>query len=76
MIFPNNTSGSEDSAGEGEPQVCVDQAVVPLEQGDLRAKDQPCHDNVWRLYFGSSYESDVENSSVAGQVCSSVIKVH
>ncbi|XP_024920933.1 peroxisome biogenesis factor 1 isoform X3 [Cynoglossus semilaevis] len=67
MIFPNNTSGSEDSAGEGEPQVCVDQAVVPLEQGDLRAKDQPCHDNVWRLYFGSSYESDVENSSVAGQ---------
>ncbi|KAM6899312.1 peroxisomal ATPase PEX1 [Xenentodon cancila] len=67
MIFPNNSSGSDDSVGEGDQGVGCDQSMVLLESSELRAEDDQCHGNVWRLYFGSSYESELENSPIPRQ---------
>ncbi|XP_029298959.1 peroxisomal ATPase PEX1 isoform X2 [Cottoperca gobio] len=66
MIFPNNSSGSEDSVGEGDPGVGLDQSMVLLEPGELQAEDDLRCGNVWRLYFGSSYESELGNSPISG----------
>ncbi|XP_059206681.1 peroxisome biogenesis factor 1 [Centropristis striata] len=66
MIFPNNSSGSDDSVGEGDPGVGLDQSMVLLEASELQAEDEQHHGNVWRLYFGSSYESELENSPISG----------
>ncbi|KAG9355439.1 hypothetical protein JZ751_000277 [Albula glossodonta] len=52
MIFLNHSSGSDDSAGEGDGG---------LDHGELPTED-PRH-NLWRLYFGSSYESELGNPS-------------
>lgn len=63
MIFPNNQgSGSDDSAGEGESGMGLDQSMVVVEPSELHAENKHHHGNVWRLYFGSSYESELENS--------------
>ncbi|KAJ4928357.1 hypothetical protein JOQ06_016149 [Pogonophryne albipinna] len=62
MMFPNNSSGSDDSVGEGDPG--LDQSMVLLEPSELRAEEH--RGNVWRIYFGSSYESDVGNSPILG----------
>ncbi|KAL4629882.1 peroxisome biogenesis factor 1 isoform X3 [Arapaima gigas] len=59
MIFLNQSSGSDDSAGEGEG--VLDQSVVLLESSEVAPED-PRH-NMWRLYFGSSYESELGNPS-------------
>jgi len=64
MMFPNNSSGSDDSVGEGDPG--LDQSIVLLEPSELRAEEH--RGNVWRIYFGSSYESDVGNSPILGLV--------
>lgn len=64
MIFPNNSSGSDDSVGEG------DQSMVLLEPSELQAEDEQHCGNVWRLYFGSSYESELGNSPISGLVSS------
>lgn len=58
MIFPNNSSGSEDSVVEGDLGLALEQSMVLLESCDLHAYEENCG-NVWRLYFGSSYESEV-----------------
>uniref|UniRef100_A0AAQ4PNB0 Peroxisomal ATPase PEX1 n=1 Tax=Gasterosteus aculeatus aculeatus TaxID=481459 RepID=A0AAQ4PNB0_GASAC len=58
MIFPNNSSGSDDSVGEGDPGVGLDQSMILLEPSDLQAEDGPHYGNVWRIYFGSSFESE------------------
>lgn len=68
MIFLNNSSASDDSMGYGEPGpgpgpgpgLDPDQSAVPLEPGELQLEEPP--GNVWRLYFGSSYESEMGNS--------------
>ncbi|KAM6974793.1 peroxisomal ATPase PEX1 [Tautogolabrus adspersus] len=67
MIFPNNSSGSDDSVGEGDPTGAgLDQSMVLLESSELQTEgDQYCG-NVWRLYFGSSYESESGNSPFLG----------
>ncbi|XP_023124822.2 peroxisome biogenesis factor 1 isoform X2 [Amphiprion ocellaris] len=65
MIFPNNCSASDDSMGEGEAGVGLDQSMVLLEHSDLRVEEQQ-RPNVWRLYFGSSYESEFGNSPFSG----------
>ncbi|KAF3833810.1 hypothetical protein F7725_025014, partial [Dissostichus mawsoni] len=62
MMFPNNSSGSDDSVGEGDP--ALDQSMVLLEPSEIRAEEH--RGNVWRIYFGSSYESDVGNSPILG----------
>ncbi|XP_017279993.1 peroxisome biogenesis factor 1 isoform X2 [Kryptolebias marmoratus] len=63
MMFPNNSS--DDSVGEGDPGVGLDQSMVLLEPSELQAEDKPSHSNVWRLYFGSLYESESGNSPVS-----------
>uniref|UniRef100_A0A3Q3K496 Peroxisomal ATPase PEX1 n=1 Tax=Monopterus albus TaxID=43700 RepID=A0A3Q3K496_MONAL len=66
MIFPNNSSGSDDSVGEGDPGVGLDHSVVLLEPNELQVEDKLHRGNVWRLYFGSSYESESGNSPISG----------
>lgn len=66
MIFLNNSSASDDSMGYGEPGPGpgpgpgLDQSAVPPEPGELQLEEHT--GNVWRLYFGSSYESEMGNS--------------
>ncbi|KAK5855166.1 hypothetical protein PBY51_005297 [Eleginops maclovinus] len=64
MMFPNNSSGSDDSVGEGDPGVGLDQSMVFLEPSELQAEGH--RGNVWRIYFGSSFESEVGNSPISG----------
>ncbi|XP_030644776.1 peroxisomal ATPase PEX1 [Chanos chanos] len=59
MIFLNHSSASEDSAGEGDAG--LDHSMMLLETTELPPED-PRH-NIWRLYFGSSYESELGNPS-------------
>uniref|UniRef100_A0A8D3DNN4 Peroxisomal ATPase PEX1 n=1 Tax=Scophthalmus maximus TaxID=52904 RepID=A0A8D3DNN4_SCOMX len=71
MIFPNNSSGSDDSVGERDQGTCLDQSIVLLEPDELRAEEEHHRSNVWRLYFGSSYESESGNSTISGLVSAS-----
>ncbi|KAJ8267662.1 hypothetical protein COCON_G00128340 [Conger conger] len=61
MIFLNHSSGSDDSAGEGE--MGLEHGAVLLDPGELPPEDP--HHNIWRLYFGSSYESELGNPSLS-----------
>lgn len=55
--------------GDGEPAAGMDQSVaLPVEPGELQLEEH--RGNVWRLYFGSSYESETGNSPVSGLVSS------
>ncbi|XP_015227895.1 PREDICTED: peroxisome biogenesis factor 1 isoform X1 [Cyprinodon variegatus] len=65
MIFPNNTSSSDDSVGEGDQNLVLDQSMSHLEPAELHVEHEEQHANVWRLYFGSSFESETENSPVS-----------
>ncbi|XP_063492410.1 peroxisomal ATPase PEX1 isoform X2 [Symphalangus syndactylus] len=59
MVFLNHSSGSDDSAGDGE---CgLDQSVVSLEMSDILPDESKF--NMYRLYFGSSYESELGNGT-------------
>uniref|UniRef100_A0A3Q2QG12 Peroxisomal ATPase PEX1 n=1 Tax=Fundulus heteroclitus TaxID=8078 RepID=A0A3Q2QG12_FUNHE len=58
MVFPNNSSGSDDSAGEGDQSVVLDQPSVLLDPLEHEER----HGNVWRLYFGSPPDSETGNS--------------
>ncbi|KAI4890260.1 hypothetical protein NFI96_014035 [Prochilodus magdalenae] len=60
LIFLNHSSGSDDSAGEGEAGL-ESSAAVLLEHSEL-PPDDPRH-NIWRLYFGSSFELELDNQS-------------
>ncbi|XP_029369556.1 peroxisomal ATPase PEX1 isoform X2 [Echeneis naucrates] len=66
MIFPNNSSGSDDSVGEGDPGMHLEQSMIFLEPDEFQVEDERHRSNVWRLYFGSSYESELGNSPVPG----------
>ncbi|XP_071776236.2 peroxisomal ATPase PEX1 [Centroberyx gerrardi] len=68
MIFLNHSSGSDDSAGEGEAGLGLglEQSMVLLEHSELQAEPEQQRSNVWRLYFGSSYESELGNPSLSG----------
>lgn len=61
MIFPNNSSGSDDSVGDDEP-------AVGLDTSELQVEDEQRHGNIWRLYFGSSCESELGNSPISALV--------
>ncbi|XP_072303649.1 peroxisomal ATPase PEX1 [Eucyclogobius newberryi] len=61
MIFPNHSSGSEDSVGEGDMAVALEQSMVLLENSDLQTYEEN-RGNVWRIYFGSPYESELGHS--------------
>ncbi|KFO91541.1 Peroxisome biogenesis factor 1, partial [Buceros rhinoceros silvestris] len=59
MVFLNHSSGSEDSAIDGETG--LEQSLVSLDMSDLLPEDP--RSNVYRLYFGSSYESELGNGT-------------
>ncbi|XP_075809757.1 peroxisomal ATPase PEX1 isoform X3 [Microtus pennsylvanicus] len=59
MVFLNHSSGSDDSAGDGE---CgLDQSLVSLEMSEILPEES--NFNMYRLYFGSSYESELGNGT-------------
>uniref|UniRef100_A0A8B9JKA3 Peroxisomal ATPase PEX1 n=1 Tax=Astyanax mexicanus TaxID=7994 RepID=A0A8B9JKA3_ASTMX len=60
LIFLNHSSGSDDSAGEGEAGL-EPSAGALMEHSELPPED-PRH-NIWRLYFGSSFELELGNQS-------------
>ncbi|MBN3271249.1 PEX1 factor, partial [Polyodon spathula] len=59
MIFLNHSSGSDDSNGEVEGE--LERSLVCLESSELVLEDP--RQNAWRLYFGSSYESELGNQT-------------
>uniref|UniRef100_A0A668AW02 Peroxisomal ATPase PEX1 n=1 Tax=Myripristis murdjan TaxID=586833 RepID=A0A668AW02_9TELE len=75
MIFLNHSSGSDDSAGEGEAGLGLEQSMVLLEPSELLAEPEKHHSNIWRLYFGSSYESELGNPSLSGLVSGECVRV-
>lgn len=59
MVFLNHSSGSDASAGDGE---CgLDQSLVSLEMSETLPDESRF--NMYRLYFGSSYESELGNGT-------------
>ncbi|NWI19497.1 PEX1 factor, partial [Crypturellus soui] len=59
MVFLNHSSGSDDSATEGEAG--LEQSLVSLDMSELLHEDS--RPNMYRLYFGSSYESELGNGT-------------
>ncbi|NWU98292.1 PEX1 factor, partial [Upupa epops] len=59
MVFLNHSSGSDDSAIDGEAG--VEQSLISLDISDLLPEDP--RSNMYRLYFGSSYESELGNGT-------------
>ncbi|XP_023562286.1 peroxisome biogenesis factor 1 isoform X2 [Octodon degus] len=59
MVFLNHSSGSDDSAGDGESG--LDQSLVSLEMSEILPDESKF--NMYRLYFGSSYESELGNGT-------------
>ncbi|XP_043727549.1 peroxisome biogenesis factor 1 [Cervus elaphus] len=59
MVFLNHSSGSDDSAGDGE---CgLEQSLVSLEMSEVLQDESKF--SMYRLYFGSSYESELGNGT-------------
>ncbi|XP_037363756.1 peroxisomal ATPase PEX1 [Talpa occidentalis] len=66
MVFLNHSSGSDDSAGDGE---CgLEQSLVSLEMSEILADESKF--NMYRLYFGSSYESELGNGGTSSDLSS------
>ncbi|NXO67728.1 PEX1 factor, partial [Phainopepla nitens] len=59
MVFLNHSSGSEDSAIDGEAG--LEHSLISLDMSDLLPEDP--RSNMYRLYFGSSYESELGNGT-------------
>ncbi|NWR68501.1 PEX1 factor, partial [Centropus unirufus] len=59
MVFLNHSSGSDDSAVDGEAG--LEQSLISLDMSDLVPEDP--RSNMYRLYFGSSYESELGNGT-------------
>uniref|UniRef100_A0A8C5JLC9 Peroxisomal ATPase PEX1 n=1 Tax=Junco hyemalis TaxID=40217 RepID=A0A8C5JLC9_JUNHY len=59
MVFLNHSSGSEDSATDGEAG--LEHSLISLDMSDLLPEDP--RSNMYRLYFGSSYESELGNGT-------------
>ncbi|NXD18973.1 PEX1 factor, partial [Spelaeornis formosus] len=59
MVFLNHSSGSDDSAIDGEAG--LEHSLISLDMSDLLPEDP--RSNMYRLYFGSSYESDLGNGT-------------
>lgn len=59
MVFLNHSSGSDDSAIDGETG--LEQSLISLDMSDLLPEDP--RSNMYRLYFGSSYESELGNGT-------------
>ncbi|NWY99391.1 PEX1 factor, partial [Loxia curvirostra] len=59
MVFLNHSSGSDDSATDGEAG--LEHSLISLDMSDLLPDDP--RSNMYRLYFGSSYESELGNGT-------------
>ncbi|XP_018121926.1 peroxisomal biogenesis factor 1 L homeolog isoform X1 [Xenopus laevis] len=59
IIFLNHSSASDDSGGDQDS--VLDQSLPSLDMIKLPTED--IHSSMWRLYFGSSYDSDLGNCS-------------
>ncbi|XP_018413103.1 PREDICTED: peroxisome biogenesis factor 1 isoform X2 [Nanorana parkeri] len=59
MIFLNQSSVSDESGGEADS--VLDHSLTSLEM--IRIPPEEPKSNIWRLYFGSSNESDLGNGS-------------
>uniref|UniRef100_A0A8C2TDX2 Peroxisomal biosis factor 1 n=1 Tax=Coturnix japonica TaxID=93934 RepID=A0A8C2TDX2_COTJA len=59
MVFLNHSSGSDDSAVDGE--AAPEQSLISLDMSELLPEDP--RSNMYRLYFGSSYESELGNGT-------------
>ncbi|NXO82521.1 PEX1 factor, partial [Sitta europaea] len=59
MVFLNHSSGSDDSAVDGEAG--LEHSLISLDMSDLLPEDP--RSNMYRLYFGSSYESELGNGT-------------
>lgn len=59
LIFLNHSSGSDDSAGETEAG--METSAVELEHSEIPSED--LNHNIWRLYFGSSFELELGHHS-------------
>ncbi|XP_009906300.2 peroxisomal ATPase PEX1 [Dryobates pubescens] len=59
MVFLNHSSGSEDSALDGEAG--LEQSLISLDMSDLLPEEP--RSNMYRIYFGSSYESELGNGT-------------
>ncbi|KAG8443146.1 hypothetical protein GDO86_011816 [Hymenochirus boettgeri] len=59
IIFLNHSSGSDDSGGDTDS--ALEQSLASLDMIKLPTED--LNSSMWRLYFGSSYESDLGNGS-------------
>ncbi|KAM9494566.1 peroxisomal ATPase PEX1 [Clarias gariepinus] len=59
LIFLNHSSGSADSAGETEAG--METSAVALEHSEIPTED--LDHNIWRLYFGSSFELELGHHS-------------
>ncbi|XP_039592798.1 peroxisome biogenesis factor 1 isoform X1 [Polypterus senegalus] len=59
MIFLNHSSGSDDSSGEVEGT--LENPIMCPDSTELLSEDP--QQNIWRLYFGSSYESELGNKT-------------
>ncbi|KAM8967924.1 peroxisomal ATPase PEX1 [Pelodytes ibericus] len=57
MIFLNHSSGSDES----EPDGALEQSLASLDMIRLPSEDSTS--SIWRLYFGSSHESELGNGS-------------
>nr|XP_033787031.1 peroxisome biogenesis factor 1 isoform X2 [Geotrypetes seraphini] len=59
MIFLNHSSGSDDSTGDAEGS--IEPSLLSTESSEPVPEDP--RSNIWRLYFGSSYESELGNGT-------------
>ncbi|XP_063777444.1 peroxisomal ATPase PEX1 isoform X2 [Pseudophryne corroboree] len=67
MIFLNHSSASDESGGE--PDSVLDQSLTSLDM--IKIPPEDFKSNIWRLYFGSSNESELGNGS-SDQTCHSL----
>ncbi|XP_040287115.1 peroxisome biogenesis factor 1 isoform X2 [Bufo bufo] len=67
MIFLNHSSASDESSGE--PDSALEQSFTSLDMVKIPPDDSKS--NIWRLYFGSSNDSDLGNGS-SDQTCHSL----
>ncbi|NWH91629.1 PEX1 factor, partial [Aegithalos caudatus] len=58
MVFLNHSSGSDDSAID---EAGLEHSLISLDMSDLLPEDP--RSNMYRLYFGSSYESELGNGT-------------
>ncbi|XP_067864854.1 peroxisome biogenesis factor 1 isoform X2 [Heterodontus francisci] len=63
MIFLNHSNGSDESVGDVEGG--LEHSPVYLDTSEI-LPDDPCP-NIWRLYFGSSYESELGTGTSSEQ---------